>query len=136
MNRIKQAYAELEKDTPGQIHGITYKSDGKSSSTESGENVSEKFTQRAKKEDFYYEESDIKETQDYKEKTKASSYFVFGFVCIVILFFFIQGDNYTKNMIKDERDRVIREQGESNEYPIGQPPRRRRQNGDSPFDEA
>lgn len=133
---ILQAYAELEKDTPGQIHGIIYKSDGKSSSTsESNEKVSEKFTQRAKNEDFYYEESDIKETQDYRERTKASSYFMFGFFLVLITAFMLTGDKLTKSQLRDERERAMREYGDYNDYPVGQQSPESKENS-TPFDEA
>lgn len=131
-----QAYAELEKDTPGQIHGITYKSDGKSSSAdEADEKVSEKFTQRPKSEDFYYEESDVKETQDYKERTKFSTYFGFGFAIVVILVTLLQADVWTRDELRRERDRVMSQYGDANEYPVGQPARKPKENS-SPFDEA
>lgn len=132
-----QAYAELEKDTPGQIHGITYKSDGKSteSSTESDEKVSDKFTQRAKNEDFYYEESDVKETQDYRERTKVSSYFWFGFCLVLIVAFAVSADSMARSTLRDERDRAMREYGGSNDYPVGQEPPKRKENS-TPFDEA
>lgn len=129
-----QAYAELEKDTPGQIHGITYKSDGKSSS-DSDEKVSEKFTQRAQNEDFTYEESDIKETQDYRERPKASSYFMFGFCLVLITAFLLTVDGLTKNQLRDERERAMREYGDYNEYPVGQQPQKSKENS-TPFDEA
>jgi hypothetical protein len=69
----------LEKDTPGQIFGITFKSDGKSE-----EKDEESFTQRPKNEDLSYEEHDTK-SYDQEEKKKEFKYlFMFGFALFAI----------------------------------------------------
>lgn len=99
---IFQAYAELEKDTPGQILGVTFKSDGKStSSSSSSEPISEKFTQRPQNEDTYYEEHDIKETKYYKQRDISPRiWFAFGFMLIFLI---------TSYLMSSPEDYAIRE---------------------------
>ena len=79
-----QAYAELEKDTPGQIFGVAFKSDGKSSEDE---NLSEKFTQGVGiEENKYEEEPDHKDTVDYHREQKSNKFwFGVGFVMVIFL---------------------------------------------------
>jgi DnaJ-class molecular chaperone len=115
---LLKAYAELEKDTPGQIFGITYKSDGKSSS----EPISEKFTQRPKDEDTFYEETDIKDTHAYKKnQIDARTYFMLGVVLVFTLLLLVL-DNKKDEIVNYERDQTLAEQ--------------QRQKQKSPFDEA
>jgi hypothetical protein len=111
-----KAYAELEKDTPGQIFGITFKSDGKSTAS-SEEPVSEKLTQRPKNEDTYYEEHDIKDTRDFKkERMSAKIYFAFGILLAFIGFTLLMGtDSATETYINKKRDETLARQREDKE---------------------
>lgn len=103
-----QAYAELEKDTPGQIFGITFKSDGKSDPP-----ISDKFTQRPNDEDAYYEAHDVRDTLDYKKNVLGSRfYFAFGMLIVFVLFLLSLSDN-SENFIDYERDRTLEEQRQS-----------------------
>lgn len=82
-----KAYAEIETDTPGQIFGITPKSDGKSNTPPNGkENVSAGFTQGAK-EDSQYEAHDTSATKDAFAEAEASekSFFAHGVILVGIL---------------------------------------------------
>lgn len=101
---LVQAYAELEKDTPGQIFGVTFKSDG-----ESSENISEKQTQRPKDEDTYYEEHDTSDTDQAKRKDVGpQAYYMLGivmFIFIVLLIFAEKSDE----ILQEERERNIAE---------------------------
>jgi hypothetical protein len=125
-----QAYAELEKDTPGQIFGVTFKSDGKStssstSSSKSSEPISEKFTQRPKDEDNLYEEHDVTDTNDFrKNQLGYRVYFVFGVLGAFMLFYLLSSSK-TSDLLEYERNRTLAEQ------------QLRQQNQQrSPFDEA
>jgi DnaJ family protein A protein 3 len=119
---LPQAYAELEKDTPGQIFGITFKSDGKSSTSEP---ISEKFTQRPTNEDTFYEEHDKTGSQEYqKSRVDARAYFWLGFLGIFILAVMLTSSK-TEDILEYERDKTLAEQ------------QLRQQNKQrSPFDEA
>lgn len=109
----------MEKDTPGQILGVTFKSDGKSSS--SSEPVSDKFTQRPTDEDSYYEEHDIKETKYYKQREiTPGMYFLVGFVMIFFLTAFLF-ESKKGDYINYERDLALA---------------RQKQQKDQSFDEA
>lgn len=119
-----KAYAELEKDTPGQIFGVTFKSDGKSNTTTS-EPISEKFTQRPDNEDTYYEEHDVKDTHEYKKnKLGPRFYFVVGMMIVFIAFLFAM-DKKSESFLDYERDRTLAQQRQREEN---------RKKG--PFDEA
>lgn len=119
-----KAYAELEKDTPGQIFGVTFKSDGKSNTTTS-EPISEKFTQRPDNEDTYYEEHDVTDTHEYKKNQLGPRfYFVFGMLIVFLAFLFTTSSK-TESFIEYERDRTLAEQRQREEN---------RKKG--PFDEA
>lgn len=114
----------MEKDTPGQIHGITYKSDGKSSTESSSENVSEKFTQRPQ-EDFSYEEHDQRGTFEYeKNRITPRHYFIFGFFAIFLLFYFALNPSLEEAQRARSREEALRYQEEQ----------RRRER--SPYDDA
>jgi hypothetical protein len=117
-----QAYAELEKDTPGQIFGITFKSDGKSSTSEP---ISEKFTQRPTNEDTFYEEHDKTGSQEYqKNRVEPRAYFWLGFLGIFVLAVMLMNSK-TEDILEYERDKTLAEQ------------QLRQQNKErSPFDEA
>lgn len=118
-----QAYAELEKDTPGQIFGITFKTDGKSSSSTSSEPLSEKFTQRPKNEDTYYEEHDIKDTSDFKRNIIGPRvYFGLGVLLVFVAFFAsLTSESAGDIFLEQEREKTFTEQ---------------RKRKESPFDEA
>lgn len=125
INLILKAYAEIEKDTPGQIFGVTFKSDGKSSNT-SSEPISEKFTQRPQSEDTFYEEHDVKDTHDYKKNQLGPRfYFTIGMMIVFIAFLFSM-EGRKESYIEYERDKTLDQQ------------RQREANRDkkSPFDEA
>lgn len=116
---LLQAYAELEKDTPGQILGVTFKSDGKSTESESSQ---EKFTQRPKGEDHYYEEHDIKDTIDYKKnQIDFRTYFGFGFLIVFVLGVYLLNEK-KEDFINIERDKTLARQQEKRDK--------------TPFDEA
>lgn len=112
--------------------GITFKSDGKSESNSSSEPLSEKFTQRAKAEDFYYEEHDKTETREYqKEKELFGPRFFFGFAIMFAFVFLLFGStNDPESLINLERDKTLAEQRELKEQ------ENFRKNKKSPFDEA
>lgn len=105
---------------------MTFKSDGKSSSS-SSETISEKFTQRPKDEDTHYEEHDQTETLDYKKnQLDYRVYFAFGVLGIFIISYVFTSTK-TQDMLDYERDRTLAEQQQQ----------LRRQNQEkSPFDEA
>lgn len=113
---IFQAYAELEKDTPGQIFGVTFKSDGKSSMPEE-EPISEKFTQRPKNEDTYYEEHDIKDTHDFKKNQLSwRVYFGFGvFLVFVLVNAMLSSNDGQSRMLEYERDLALERQRQKRE---------------------
>lgn len=82
-----QSYAELENNTPGQIFGVDSKNEGKSSSASgSSEPKTEKFTQRPKAEDTYYEPN-YNNTNGPKADWK--KYFSMGFVAVLIGYFLL-----------------------------------------------
>ena len=121
-----KAYAELEKDTPGQIFGVTFKSDGKSSSSaKSSEPISEKLTQRPTNEDTFYEEHDTKDTNDHrKNQLDYRTYFIFGFFGVFVISWMLMTKK-APEILEYERDRTIAEQ------------QLRQQNQEkNPFDEA
>jgi hypothetical protein len=113
----------MEKDTPGQIHGITYKSDGKS--TSNSEDISDK-TQRARNEDFYYEEKDETDTKQYKTTKEVNrKFYLIGFIMIFVIYALSQAENTTKSYLEMERDIALKEQE-----------RLRQERQKTPFDEA
>lgn len=119
-----KAYAELEKDTPGQIFGVTFKSDGKSS-TSTSEPISEKFTQRPDTQDTVYEEHDVKDTHEYKKNYLGPRfYFIFGML-IVFVAFMLTTMNSRESIVNHERDKTLASLREREQ---------RRDKG--PFDEA
>ncbi|XP_058053494.1 protein tumorous imaginal discs, mitochondrial isoform X1 [Anopheles bellator] len=116
-----QAYAELEEDTPGQIMGVTFKTDGKSSTSDSGSfsssstsasssssswsssNVSEKYTQGARDESYGdYTTHDKTETTSYrKEQLGSRFYFSLGVLIVLGWFSYYM---YHQNLAQFERD--------------------------------
>jgi hypothetical protein len=118
----------MEKETPGQIHGITYKSDGKSSSSSDHEDLSKK-TQRPPNEDFSYDSNDYENTQEFKAKKAASSrYFKMGFFVVLAIFFLSQASDQNDKFLARERERAFNEQEMLRQ--------RERERSASPFDEA
>lgn len=127
MKVFLKAYAELEKDTPGQIFGITFKSDGKSDSSDSSsENISEKLTQRPKDEDTSYEEHDIKDTHEYKANVLGPRFFFALGIMISFALILYSLPNKIDENVNYERDRVLAERQRAQQE--------NRQK--SPFDEA
>lgn len=130
---ILQAYAELEKDTPGQIFGVTHKTDGKSSTSNSSSTswtrsastsssstsssssappIDERFTQKANDERAY-EATDERGTHEYARERNAERHFFMvgaGVVIGLALIWFMQ--NQTEAYVDFERDRTFREQAE------------------------
>jgi hypothetical protein len=95
---------------------VTFKSDGKSS-TSTEEPISEKFTQRPKNEDTYYEEHDIKDTHDFKkEQMSWRVYFGFGILLVFILISSMVSSNENMSNVLDyERDIVLERQRKKRE---------------------
>lgn len=108
--------------------GITFKSDGKSETNTSSEPLSEKFTQRPKDEDFYYEEHDITETRDYKKGQLGPRFYFMVGILLVFLFFTFGAASNTDSLIDYERDKTLAEQRELEEQA--------RKSKKTPFDEA
>lgn len=126
INFCLQLYAELEENTPGQILGVTYKKDGKSndssstssfssSSTKSkpkaDEEVSSKYTQGAKHDDFNnYSATDTSETHETKkDQLGRQFYFAMGFFLIFCLAFWYN-DSRSQDTLNRERDASIERQ--------------------------
>lgn len=80
-NIVSQAYAELETNTPGQIMGITNKTDGKSTDG----NMSDKFTQRSKDRDSYSEHDPTDTVEFQKEQLGGSRFYFFTGIVIVVM---------------------------------------------------
>lgn len=130
-----QAYAELEDNTPGQILGVTFKTDGKSTSDNTSsssskstkssdeENISKKFTQGSF-EDDNYKETDSTSTHAYRKELLDSRYYYSLGVCIVFIAFIIYSYNNMGSYLDDERNKVLFE----NE--------RIKREGKSPFSDA
>lgn len=99
-----QAYAELEEDTPGQILGVTFKKDGKSTEKDFGW---EKFTQTAKDEPKY-EPHDKTSTRQYRIEQRGMGpgfWTIVGFtlVCIWGLNYLTRNDDILyRNEIPEE----------------------------------
>lgn len=126
-----QAFAEIETDTPGQIFGVTFKTDGKSpndtstsrSTSKTQEPLSAKFTQGSKDDNFDFAQHDISDTKDYrKEILGGRSYFSFGVALIFIAFLYYTLSDGGKGEIEMETEIARIKQKE------------RKKNG--PFDEA
>lgn len=109
-----QAYAEIEENTPGQIMGVSIKTDGKSATSGSSstrstsdESISAKFTQGAR-EDDNYSKTDETDTHEYrKERLGPNFYFFFGFFLISMGFFgYMIMPNYDDDF-DYERQKVI-----------------------------
>lgn len=129
-----QAYAELEDDTPGQIMGVTFKTDGKSSSsgsssssdsftsssssssstssssnsssTWSSSNVSDKHTQGARDQEGYdtYKPHDPTDTHEYR-KERFDSRFYYALGALLVMGWFVYYTHQQTNA-QFERDRL------------------------------
>lgn len=128
-----QAYAELEENTPGQILGVTFKTDGKSTTSDNNtstseksstdENISKKFTQGSF-EDDNYKETDSTSTYAYRKEILDSRYYYSLGVCIVFVAFIVYTYNNMGSYLDEERDKTLFE----NE--------RIKREGKSPFSDA
>lgn len=115
----QQSYAELEKDTPGQIMGVTHKTDGKSdTSSEStsasarADPISERFTQKAADDDRY-STHDQSDTHEYRTQQAEKRYYYVGAVFTIIITIYclmLSSDN--QSYLDSERDRTLRERQE------------------------
>lgn len=118
---ILQAYAELETDTPGQIFGVTMKSDGKpnfekdpsNNDSYKTEKLDKKFTQGSKEteaDNEKYQEHDKSDTHEYrKEQLDGKVWSAFGFLILIALGYFLT--NYSsQKRFEEERDRALEEQ--------------------------
>ncbi|XP_050098062.1 protein tumorous imaginal discs, mitochondrial-like isoform X1 [Anopheles aquasalis] len=127
---LLQAYAELEEDTPGQIMGVTHRSDGKStsssssttsssstSSTWSSEKVSEKQTQGARDDSYRdYKPHDETETHDYqKEQLGPRFYYSLG-VLLVLCWFGYYCFNQSNEQFERERELALERQRQDKLY--------------------
>uniref|UniRef100_A0A2M4D0C9 DnaJ homolog l(2)tid, mitochondrial n=1 Tax=Anopheles darlingi TaxID=43151 RepID=A0A2M4D0C9_ANODA len=126
---LLQAYAELEEDTPGQIMGVTYRSDGKStasssstsssssSSTWSSENVSEKLTQGTRDDSYRdYKPQDETETHDYQKEQLGSRFYYSLGVLLVLCWFGYYCLNQSNAQFEQERALVIERQRQDQLY--------------------
>ncbi|XP_049291523.1 protein tumorous imaginal discs, mitochondrial isoform X1 [Anopheles funestus] len=127
-----QAYAELEDDTPGQIMGVTFKTDGKSSTSSSGStkgtsiyvtmpssssswpssNVSGKYTQGARDEEDHdaYKPFDSTGAHEYrKERFDSRFYYAFG-ALFVMGWFVYYTHNQTNAQFERERLAILERQ--------------------------
>lgn len=105
---LLQAYAELEKETPGQIYGVTFKSDGKSSSSNNSETLSEKFTQREKEEEEKETYPDLDEFR--KKRREYQYYFGMGVLVVIILALILGGESWETKTANDFHDYTIAKQ--------------------------
>lgn len=106
-----QAYAEIEENTPGQIFGMAFKKDGKSSADNS-ENI---FTQGANDDrSDDYKSHDKTDTHEYRQnKIGSGFYFAIGFGLILAGSILYMNDTGSQQMLDYERDKTLREQAEA-----------------------
>lgn len=118
-----QAYAELETDTPGQICGVTYKTDGKSSSWTSSssttrrktaENISEEFTQGPKREEYESHDKSGSGEQPSKLSENQRMFNVLGaaIVIFIVAYMFLQS---REQYVIDRHKQALAEQKARNE---------------------
>lgn len=118
----------MEADTPGQILGVTYKDDGKSSSFSSNSSSSPHeeplFTQGPKKSEFdNYESHDVKDSKEFT-KHRLDSRFYFGLgMLIVFVGFLFYGIDYQQSYLDEQTELALKK-------------RREREAKKNPFDEA
>lgn len=103
-----QAYAELEDNTPGQILGVTFKTDGKSSdnTTSSDEKVAKKFTQGSF-EDDNYKETDSTGTHDYRKELLGSRYYFTLGVLLIFVGWMYYSYNDLGGTLDKEREKAL-----------------------------
>lgn len=119
---ILQAYAELETDTPGQIYGVTVKSDGKPNLEKDipkSDTIDSKFTQGVKEteaDNASYQEHDKTDTHEYrKEQLDGKVWYALGFVLLFGLGAYLANYSQGKQM-EIERDRVLEERRRIHEH--------------------
>lgn len=97
-----KAYAELEDDTPGQIHGITFKTDGKFKSSSTRAQGAETFAN--------YTETDQSDTDEYK-RNQVDGRFYFGLgvgISMILLFYLFV--HQIPAYVEEEKQKTLREQ--------------------------
>jgi hypothetical protein len=96
---------------------VTFKADGKSSSEQ--DPISEKFTQRAKNEDFSYEKHDTTQTREYRDNIEGNKFlFWFGFFLFTAFLLFFSNKNADQEFNDTLREQTLakqRAQKEKNE---------------------
>lgn len=105
----------MEQDTPGQIMGITHKTDGKSnnssttenSTASTGETISEKFTQGSR-EEKNYSKTDKSGTVEFEKENDSIPYKFLG-MAIVIIGVFLFMNNQSQAIVEYERDQLFAE---------------------------
>lgn len=116
-----QAYAEAETDTPGQIFGVTYKTDGKSSNwttsssssshgrRSTAENISEEFTQGPKSEKYETHDRSGSGEPEIERRRSENLYKMLGALIVFsIASYLYQKSNETR--LIELRDQAISEQ--------------------------
>ncbi|XP_055628960.1 protein tumorous imaginal discs, mitochondrial isoform X2 [Toxorhynchites rutilus septentrionalis] len=116
-----QAYAELEEDTPGQIMGVTYKTDDEPP-------LSEKYTQGAREDEFKAYESHDREIPDPSKDIGSRFYFFLG-ITLVFAWYIYYSYSQIPQQLEMERDAALERQRRA----AASVPHRPEQ---SPFDEA
>lgn len=118
-----QAYAELETDTPGQICGVTYKTDGKSSSwtssssttrRQTAENISEEFTQGPKCEEYESHDKSASGEQPSKLSDNRKMLNVIGAGIVICIVAYMSRQSREQYVI-DRRKQALAEQKAQNE---------------------
>ncbi|KAG4079868.1 hypothetical protein HA402_014999 [Bradysia odoriphaga] len=104
---LLQAYAELEENTPGQIMGITHKTDGKSANG----TMSDKYTQRSKDRDNYSEHDPTNTVEYQKEQLGDSKLYFFVGVFLVACAIFYASSRQTLDL-DHERELVYKKLAE------------------------
>lgn len=106
-----QAYAEIEENTPGQIFGMAFKKDGKSSA----ENSDNLFTQGTKDDrSDEYKSHDQTDTHEYRrDKIGSLYYFSLGFALFVAASIWYMSETGVSQVLDYERDKTLREQAEA-----------------------
>lgn len=121
-----QAFAELETDTPGQIFGVTYKTDGKSSNWTSSsssssstrrstaQNISKEFTQGPKHEEYERHDKTASGEAASDQAHNEKIFIIIGFLIFITILAYVFKSSEEKSMI-ERRDRAKVEQRRLNE---------------------